>query len=444
MKLNVLTLAVSASACLLPSDLVPRSERGDNHFALEARQTRPEPDFPIGKGDRFKGGAVAPKGLSTSDRNLKSILTPTEVYSGVKGLAAAFKNDVKLLYAPHKTHEGVQIVGASVGGKDPKFFVISGAHARERGGPDNVLYFLSDLLYARKAKKGLKYGKTTYTAAQVRKVLDAGIVALPLINPDGVKYDQATNLCWRKNRNPKSANGTDDSIGIDINRNYDFLWDYEKYFSPQADLGSVSSNDPSSEVFHGTSPVSEPETKNVVWTMDKYKELSWFVDLHSYGGSILYAWGDDNAQTTKPRETFVNPKFNGRRGVTGDDEPADAKYKEYIQSKDLSAAKSLGERMKKVMENAGSTLYEVMESVGLYPTAGASTDYALGRYYGKKCGASKLNSYTIEFGESSGSAACPFYPSKEQYHTWMKQVASGLMEVALKAADTKTERKKCY
>ncbi|KAM5341841.1 hypothetical protein ACJ41O_014872 [Fusarium nematophilum] len=442
MRLHLLTFALSASACLLPSDLTPRNRRRDNHYALAARQTRPEPDFPIGTGDRFENGTVAPKGLSTLDRDLKSILTPAEVTSALEGLAASFKKDVTLIRPPFKTHEGVQIVGARVG-KKPKLLVISGVHARERGGPDNVVYFLSDLLHARKAKKGLKYGDTTFSASQVRKVLDAGIVVLPLINPDGVKHDQATDSCWRKNRNPASATGEDD-VGIDINRNYDFLWDYQTAFSPDADLWAVGSDDPASEVFHGTEPASEPETKSVVWTMDEFDDLSWFIDLHSFGGSILYAWGDDNAQTKKPGQNFANAKYDGRRGVTGDDEPVKTAYKEYLKPDDLAKQKSLASRMKASMEKAGETLYEVMESVGLYPTSGGSTDYALGRYYGKTvCGSTKLQGFTIEFGEESGSAACPFYPSGKQYHEWMRQVASGLMEVALKAADTKTETRKC-
>lgn len=441
MKLALLTFALSASACLLPSDRVPRSQRRDNHFGpvLSTRQTRV--DFPIGIGDRFDNGKKVPQGLSTKDRDLESILTPKEVTSALKGLAASFDNDVKLIKPPFKTHEGAQILGAAIG-KDPKLLIISGVHARERGGPDNVLYFLSDLLHAKKNKKGLKYGKTTYTASQVRKALEGGIVILPLVNPDGVAYDQKTSSCWRKNRNPKSASGKDD-VGIDINRNYDFLWDYENVFSPDADLWAVGSDDPASEVFHGLEPASEPETKSVVWTMDAYKGLTWFVDLHSFGGSVLYAWGDDNAQTKEPGQSFANKKYDGRRGVTGDDEPPKTAYKEYIKADDLRGQISLANKMKAAMEKAGKTVYEVMESVGLYPTSGGSTDYALGRYYGKKCGTSKLQGFTIEFGEESGSPSCPFYPTKEQYHEWMRQVGSGLMEVALKASGARVERRKC-
>ncbi|GKU02953.1 carboxypeptidase a4 [Fusarium langsethiae] len=438
MKLALVAYALSASACLIPSDSVPHSER---NYGLSARQARPEPDFPIGTGDRFNKGKVAPKGLSTSDRNLKSILTPAEVNSALEGLAKQFK-EVELIHPPHKTYEGFKTVGAKIG-KNPKFFIISGAHARERGGPDNVVYWLSDLLHARKAGKGLKYGKTTYTAAEVRKALDGGIVILPNINPDGVKYDQKTNSCWRKNRNPKSSKGNPDAVGIDINRNYDFLFNYKKAFSDSIDLSSVASEDPTSEVFHGTGPNSEPETKNVVWTMDKFKSLSWFVDLHSFGGYMLYAWGDDDAQTSNKAESFANKKYDGRRGVLGDAETPKTKYKEYITKSDLTGQLKLGNRMKQVMENAGTSKYTVQEAVGLYPTSGASTDYALARYYGKACGKSKLQSYTIEFGEESGSAACPFYPDQKQYHMWMKQVAAGLTEVALKAADTTPDVKKC-
>lgn len=40
---------------------------------------------------------------------------------------------------------------------------------------------------------GLTFGSQTYTNAQVKTALSAGIVFLPLINPDGVAYDQSSN-----------------------------------------------------------------------------------------------------------------------------------------------------------------------------------------------------------------------------------------------------------
>ena len=149
-----------------------------------------------------------------------------------------------------------------------------------------MIYFLADLLAAKKAGTGVTYGGKDYSAEDVETALSAGIVIIPLTNPDGVQHDQSTNTCWRKNRNPTSAvgapNGRD--IGIDLNRNFDFAWDFKKTFHPDT---SPASADPRSETFYGTSAESEPETKAVVWTVNQYTNLTWFLDLHSFGPSIL-------------------------------------------------------------------------------------------------------------------------------------------------------------
>lgn len=119
----------------------------------------------------------------------------------------------------------------------------TGIHARERGGPDGLLFFIGDLLYANKNNVGLTFGAKAYTAAQVKRALATGIVFVPLSNPDGVAYDQTSNSCWRKNRRP----GT--SIGVDLNRNFDFAWDPSKW-APSV-RNSVASSSPSSEVYRG-------------------------------------------------------------------------------------------------------------------------------------------------------------------------------------------------
>lgn len=123
-------------------------------------------------------------------------------------------------------------------------------HARERGGSDGLLYFIGDLLYANKNNVGLKYGSKTYTNAQVKTALSTGVVFVPLSNPDGVAYDQSSNSCWRKNRNPASSTGSAASIGVDLNRNFDFLWDFTKLFASSV-RSSVASTSPTSETFHG-------------------------------------------------------------------------------------------------------------------------------------------------------------------------------------------------
>ncbi|KAK0390501.1 hypothetical protein NLU13_0005 [Sarocladium strictum] len=428
-----------ANACLLEREIEADIEfartgkRSEVHEPPSLHVRQSTSTFPIGTGDRFSSGSKVPRGLGVEDRNLASILNVNEVTSAMKGLKTGFPDEVQLFEPPYKTYEGRSFTGAVIG-SNPRVFIMSGIHARERGGPDNVIYFLADLLAARKAGTGVKYGGKSYTAAQVKTALSAGIVVIPLTNPDGVAYDQRTSSCWRKNRNPKSAsssNGRD--VGVDLNRNYDFVWDFQKYFHPST---SPASDDPASETFYGTGPASEPETKAVVWTLNQYKNLSWFMDLHSYGPSILYAWGDDDAQTITPAENFVNSSFDGKRGLIGTD-PKNAQYKEYFTSSDLQIEEDVTDAMIQSMLTSGGASYTNYPAVGLYATSGASNDYAMGRYYGGKeaCGSSRMFGLTMEFGTASRSfGSCPFYPNSNEYHRNVRQVGAGFFEMMLQAA----------
>lgn len=435
-----LGLTSTVSACLLERErsdeaVFRRTGQHPNVLGRADKRQSTGHGFPIGNGDRFKNGCTAPVGLGIDDRNLKSILNVGEVTTALEGLANVYKDQVELFTPPFETYENRTMPGAAVG-KNPRVFIMSGIHARERGGPDTVVYFLADLLAANKAGTGLDYGGKKYTNKQVKKALSAGIVVMPITNPDGVAYDQETDSCWRKNRNPESSNGAPSGrdIGIDLNRNYDFIWDFEKAFTPDV---SPASNNPASEVFCGTEPESEAETKAVVWALDQYKDLTWMLDLHSYGPSILYAWGDDETQTKFPKKNFVNDKFDGKRGYTGGPDPPGSVYKEYFTADDLKTEVDGTDKMIESMLAAGNVEYTNYPAVGLYPTSGASNDYAMGRYYGGlSCGHSRMFGLTLEFGsgENSGDPACPFYTTKPEYHNHIRQVSAGFMEMMLLAA----------
>lgn len=442
MKVSSLTLGLGLGALTAQACLTERELEAERHFKrtgkwpVNRRTTVPRENvktaaFPIGDGDRFDGGSTAPVGLGTDDRDLESIMNPAEIGSALEGLKAAYPDEIELFKPPFQTAENRDIFGAVVG-DDPRVFVMSGIHARERGGPDNVIYWLADLLAARKAGTGVGWGGQNYTNEEVETALGAGIVVMPMTNPDGVAYDQESNSCWRKNRN------TDGSV--DLNRNYDFVWDFETAFNQDA-VDSPASNDPSSDLFHGVEPESEPETKAVVWALEQYKGITWFMDLHSYLAALLYGWGDDDVGTTEEDQTFNNPEYDGLRGYLGED-PPDSEYKEYLTADDYSIEEKASARMIAAMNAAGKVGYDAYPAVDLYPTSGASNDYAMGRFYGKiACESSRMFGLTLEFGvESSADPRCPFYPDADGFHHNARQVAAGFMEMALVAAGPDGER----
>ncbi|KAJ3479906.1 hypothetical protein NLG97_g8198 [Lecanicillium saksenae] len=421
--------------CLLPEEI--EAERylarhghypDESPLAMHVRMKQVDVDdtgVPIGTGDRFANGTIAPRGLATENRDMRTILTPEEITSGLKALAK-------------KTVSGILI-----GTGEPRIYLEGGIHARERGGPDHMLYFLADLLYARDKGTGVKYGGKSYTHDQVMTALSAGIVSMPMVNPDGVAYDQKTGQCWRKNRNLKSATVTPDGafgVGVDINRNFDAVWDFHKCFN--ATIRPPASEATTSDSFHGTAPFSEPESQNAAWIAEQHLNLTWFLDLHSISGDILYGWGDDNPQTTDPTQNFKNPAWDGKRGVTGDS-PDGLVYKEYIEAEDLKAQLDTATAMADAMNAAGdgtTVNFSPLQEAALYASSGGTTDWFLGRYYGHTCGAGRINGLAVEFGEDSG-LACPFYPTNPQFHNSMRQVAVGLMEIVLSAAGKNGEPK---
>jgi murein tripeptide amidase MpaA len=394
---------------------------------LNKRQTA---TAPIGKGDRFKGGKVAPRGLGSQKPDVYAqyqsagILNADEVYTALKGLEKEY--GLTLFTAPHKTFEGNTVVGGVANkaekiDKDKQYiYFTSGIHARERGGPDNLIYFVSDLLYANKHRKGLTYGNKTYTNSDVKKALGAGIVFIPLTNPDGVRFDQANSNLWRKNRNPVSSTpGVNASVGVDLNRNFDFLWNFTKHFDPSVDPAST---DPSSQAFYGTAPFSEPETRNMKWVYDIFPKIRWFIDVHSAAGTLLYSWGDDVNQSQDPKQNLFNPAYDGKRGVV-----TDTLYGEYIDQEDWYNVELQANRTTAAMAAVGGREYVPQQAVGLYPTSGASDDWSFSRWHKNKK-VNKVYGYTMEFGYPTN-----FYPTAEEYVQNIIDTNAGFMEFILTA-----------
>lgn len=423
--LSLAALSSSSIACLLP-------EERDHTTVHRVVRRQGNSGTPIGTGDRFSGGSVVPRGLgSQSGTSFTTILNPTEIVSGLKALANTY--GITTFQTPYKTYNGATIYGAQVGGTGSgtgayKVYFNGNIHARERGSADNILYFISDLLYANKNNVGLTYGSKTYTAAQVKTALAAGIVFIPLSNPDGVAYDQSTGSCWRKNRRPNSGG----SFGVDLNRNFDFLWDFTKKFASSVS-GSVASNSQTSETYHGTAAFSEPETKSIKWIFDTYTKVRWFIDLHSYAGDVLHSWGSDDNQSQYSYMNFQNSTYDGVRGILTDTPGSGKGYGEYVPpaeaTKNVAAAKRLGS----ALTAGGGKTYSVMQSSELYPTSGASDDYAYARHFANPS-QNLVHSYTVEFG-FGGSGSCPFYPSVAGYNENIKATNAGFLEFLLAATE---------
>ncbi len=247
----------------------------------------------------------------------------------------------------------------------PAMLFIGGQHAREWGSSEICINVATDLLEAYDLGTGLTYGGKSFSAAQVVQLVEhTQIFLFPCVNPDGRNHSQTAAPMWRKNRNPAGA--------VDINRNYDFLWDFQTTFSPSAPL--VVSANPADDTYHGTAPASEPETRNVVWLLDTYPQIRWFIDIHSFSQLLYHNWGDDENQIVAPSMNFRNAAFNGARGVAGD------AYGEHIRPGDLAAQRCLVGHMRSALQAVRGKTYTTGQSYELYPTSGTATDYPYSRH----------------------------------------------------------------
>jgi murein tripeptide amidase MpaA len=345
-----------------------------------------------------------------------------EIEAGLEALAASYPGTAQLIALPNPTPEGRQSHALRIGPADLQsatVVVTGGMHAREWVPPDALVYLAADLLEAHAHGTGLRYGAQGFSAAEIKDLVEGlGVVLFPCVNPDGRHHSQTAEPMWRKNRRKVWPDLGPACIGVDLNRNFDLLWDFQRHFAPGSGV-SASANPCDPQVYVGPQPVSEPETRNVVWLLDQHAATRWFIDVHSYVPAIYHTWGIDENQTSDPAMTFQNVAFDGQRGEGGD------AYREFIPGADLEELQALGAVMNEAISAAGGEAYDLGQSFALYPTSGTSDDYAYSRHFVAGCGPTIL-SYTIECGRS-------FQPSWQEAEQVIREVCAALTAFCLAA-----------
>jgi len=329
---------------------------------------------------------------------------------------------------PHKTWEKRRCHAVRIakghGRNRTGICFIGGVHGREWGSPDILVYFAIRLLRAYRDREGIRLGKKSFSAAQIRRIVDTkDIILFPQVNPDGRHFSMDRHPMWRKNRRPAPPGRGPKSIGVDLNRNFPLMWNFERHFAP--DTVENSRNPGDYETYTGPRAASEPETKNVIWLLDHFPQIRFFIDLHSYGETLLHNWGSDENQTDDPNMCFMNKAYDGKRGLIHDDE-----YREHMPAADQKLAIALGNKLADAIRLVRGRTYKVQQSVGLYPTAASSDDYAYSRHFVDPANP-KIIAYTMEWGRIRAST--PFHPPYPEMRKVMREVTAGLLEFCLHA-----------
>jgi murein tripeptide amidase MpaA len=362
-------------------------------------------------------------GTPTAARNTRAVLggylTPVEVESALSLLAAANPEVASVSPLPEQSWERrtSQVLRLRAGMTQPRTGVLitGGVHAREWGGSDICVALATNLLRSYRTGDPLQFGRKTFPAADVRAILERLDVFLVAdVNPDGKAYSQTVdpggpqNFWWRKNRRRDGMPGG--AVGVDVNRNFDFLWP----------SGIGTSADGDQFTYKGPTVFSEPESRNIRSLLDSHDHISYFVDVHSFGELILYSWGDDEDQADSPDQNFLNPAFDGKRGVVGD-----SAYREFIPGADQATLVELANGMNAALAEVRGKSYTVEQAVGLYPTSATSDDYAYSRHRADST-RRKVYGFTIEFGEQ-------FVPPIAEMRRIMADVAAALTELCRRA-----------
>jgi len=360
---------------------------------------------------RLKPARIRVQPLSTLVELFSSVLS-NDGYMEVaymenwsQSLAVLYPTLCSILKGPNQTWEGRTVSAVHLkAGDQPGLASIlftSGVHAAELGGPDSCIYFICRLMNAYLTRSSLALGNKSFSADRIQSILsNLDIFVLPCANPDGRVYVQTRQEWWRKNRNPNVGMN---AIGVDINRNYDFLWS----------SGVGSSFIPTDDTYKGARAFSEPETRNIQWLLDS-SGAGYFMDIHGPSGLLAYNWGDATDQSHDPNMSFLNPAWDGRRVPP---------YQEYMNSDDSTSVRQLADRIISAVNLVGNGGYYAQQSfTGLYPTTATSDDYAFSRHLVNP-NQHKTYSYTFEYGGSD------FFPPYDTMRGIIDEVNVGMLEL---------------
>ncbi|CAK4613814.1 hypothetical protein AeMF1_003543 [Aphanomyces euteiches] len=218
-----------------------------------------------------------------------------QIYEFVDALVA--QNPSLLTKFPiSKTFNGATIYGYKLSkGNTQSLYFQAVQHAREWVAGSSILYSLSSVL------DDIANGKTT-AADQY------DLYFVPLVNLDGYE------ITWTSDRYRRTS-----ANQVDLNRNWP---------TPYTNPNPPSVGD---ETYPGPNALSEPETSGInTWLQSKRSEIAGIVDLHTYAGLILYAYGD----TSTPIGNGYDAKFEalgqGMKAVMGSGYTQQHAYQLYL------------------------------------------------------------------------------------------------------------------
>lgn len=185
----------------------------------------------------------------------------------------------------------------------PGVLITSLIHAREPASVTSVIYFLKDLM-----KKYDEGDVEAYHFINFRK-----IVVVPVLNPDGLVYNQTNrpNGGGMRRKNMRVMN--DSAYGVDLNRNFG----PEEFWNAPVD---GSSTEPRMDTYRGSAAFSEPEAVAIKELAEK-NYFNTALGVHSFGDYFIFPFGALQMETPDSIlfRSLGHYLHNGFRYVLGTD-----------------------------------------------------------------------------------------------------------------------------
>ncbi len=214
----------------------------------------------------------------------------------VEALLRAFARlhpEITRLHEIGRTHQGRPVLALlitdnpDVEEDEPAFFFNGAHHGSELLSIEPVLDII-EYLTERHA-----------TDAQVRAWVEANeIWCVPLVNPDGLdRHWHLADSTGRNNGRDLDGDGeTGLREGVDLNRNYPFLWN--------SGVKRASGGEPGAAYYRGPLPGSEPETQAVM-RLAGAQRFVMAISCHTAATSVLVPYTIDKALNPEPSAAWV-------------------------------------------------------------------------------------------------------------------------------------------